>query len=169
MDMSRPDVRAHFDRLVRNIQAGDDSSSEELSRLLRPGVRFFIARSLDAVQVDDIAGDVLARVIKAIRERELHDPDHLLGYVRGVVQLRICSAGIDHRKPPRRNPEDGRLAGALSHLTGREREILTRFYMEGQAEDRILAEMRLSSSQFRELKSAVRAEIERIKDTCSRG
>jgi hypothetical protein len=169
MDISRPDVRAHFDRLVQNIRVGDDSSADELGRLLRPGVRFFIARSLAAVQVDEIARDVILRVIKAIREQELQDPDRLLAYVRGVVQLRICSAGIEHRKPARRDLIDARLAGALRRLSGREREILKRFYVMGQAEEQILTEMSLSSSEFRELKSTVRAELARIKGTCPRG
>ncbi|HVX67482.1 MAG TPA: hypothetical protein VHA11_12805 [Bryobacteraceae bacterium] len=164
--MSRPDRRAHFERLVQGIQAGDDSSAGELGRLLEPGVRFFIARSLASVPVDEIARDVVLRVIRAIRDGELRDPERLLGYVRGVVQLRICGAGLGHRRPARRDIEDGRMAGALSRLSGREREILKRFYVMGQAEDQILAEMSLSSTEFRQIKSAIRAELIRIRESC---
>lgn len=163
-----PAARVDFRRLVRNIQAGDKISADELGRLLNPGVRFVIARSLKAGQVDDLARDVIARVIRAIERNELRNPDQLLGYVRGMVQLRICAADMDHRRPPRRGPASSGMERALTGLSVREREILERFYVLGQDETRIVAEMSISAAQFRALKSTVKAQVARAKDNLYR-
>ena len=160
-----PAAGVDFRRLVRNIQAGDQISADELGRLLNPGVRFVIARSLEAGQVDDLARDVIARVIRAIQYNELGNPDRLLCYVRGLVQLRICGAAMEHRRPPRHDSASGGMENALAGLSVREREILERFYVLGQDETRIVADMSISATEFRALKSTVKAQVTRAKDS----
>ncbi len=160
--------RDDFNRLVRNIRAGDAASADELSQLLDPGIRFFLIRSLHSAAVNQAVLDVTARVIKAIQAGELQDGDRLLGYVRGVIQLRICGADLELRKPPRRDSAGARTADALKGLSDHEREILRRFYVLGQEESQILTEMNLSMFEFRSLKSSVREQIARAKESLFR-
>ena len=48
---------------------------------------------------------------------------------------------------------------ALSRLVERDREILTRYYLHEQSQDRICAEMGLTETQFRLLKSRAKARL----------
>ncbi len=166
--VARSVSRDDFHRLVTKIQDGDASAVDELTRLLDPGIRFFLSRSLHSSAVEQAVREVTLRVIKAIQNKELEDADRLLGYVRGVLQLRICGAALELRKPPRRDSAGARTADALRRLSDREREVLRRFYVLGQEESQILAEMNLTAFQFRSLKSAVREQIERERESTCR-
>jgi len=68
---------------------------------------------------------------------------------------------------PRGNPEEAAIfrqrleliRQVLDELPGRDREILTRFYIEEQGQDKICAEMGLTETQFRLLKSRAKARF----------
>ena len=47
----------------------------------------------------------------------------------------------------------------LGELSGKDREILTRFYLNEQAQEQICAEMDLTDTQFRLLKSRAKARF----------
>ena len=47
----------------------------------------------------------------------------------------------------------------LTELSGRDREILTRFYLQEESQEEICAEMVLSETQFRLLKSRAKARF----------
>ncbi len=47
----------------------------------------------------------------------------------------------------------------LAELSGRDREILTRFYLHEESQDEICAEMILTETQFRLLKSRAKARF----------
>jgi len=68
------------------------------------------------------------------------------------------------------SPQEGSLAderkrlidAVLKGLAPRDREILFRLYLDGQAQDRICAEMGLTETQFRLLKSRAKVKLEEL-------
>jgi len=68
---------------------------------------------------------------------------------------------------PRGNPEEsaifreriGLIRQVLAELSDRDREILTRFYVDEQGQDQICSEMALTETQFRLLKSRAKARF----------
>jgi RNA polymerase sigma-70 factor, ECF subfamily len=47
----------------------------------------------------------------------------------------------------------------LRNLSWRDREILTRFYLRGESQERVCSEMNLTGTQFRLLKSRAKARF----------
>jgi DNA-directed RNA polymerase specialized sigma24 family protein len=47
----------------------------------------------------------------------------------------------------------------LEEISTRDKEILTRFYLRGQSQEKICQEMRLTETQFRLLKSRAKARF----------
>ena len=162
--------------LVAGIRDGDASAMEELYRLFYQGVKFYLCRQLGLQELDDKIHDTFVIVVQAIRRGELREPERLMGYVRTVVRRQVAAhihQVIHHRRETvdlddgarladmRGNPEQiamveeqtGLMAQVLRTISRRDREILTRFYLQEQSQDEICNEMGLSETQFRLLKS----------------
>lgn len=162
--------------LVSNIRAGDSTAMEELYRLFYRGVRYYLCRQLGPQELDDKIHDTFVIVVQAIRRGELREPERLMGYVRTVVRRQVA-AHIDHAIHCRResieledgvrladirsNPEQiamvdeqaDLMAKVLRTLSRRDREILSRFYLQEQTQEEICEQMGLSETQFRLLKN----------------
>ena len=173
---------AHWEQLVEQIRVGDPAGMEELYRVFARGVRFYLCRQLGPQELDDKVHDTFLIVVKAIRRGELREPERLMGFVRTVVRRQVA-AHIDHAVQSRRdrvdvesgihivdsrsNPEEvlvvkqraQAVALALRSISGRDREILTRFYLLEQTQEEICHEMSLSETQFRLLKSRAKARF----------
>jgi RNA polymerase sigma factor (sigma-70 family) len=171
-----PTADVDWTELVQRIQRGDDSGMEELYRVFAGGVRFFLYRRLGADEIDDKIHDTFLIVVEAIRRGELREPERLMGFVRTVVR-RQAAGSIDRIVNMRRDsvdiddteriPDQQRSAEdtfafrqkvdlakrVLRELPERDREILVRFYLHEQTQERICREMDLSDTQFRLLKS----------------
>jgi RNA polymerase sigma-70 factor, ECF subfamily len=168
--------------LVARIQTGDDSGMEELYRLFARGIRFYLCRQLGMQELDDKVHDTFLIVVQAIRRGDLREPDRLMGFVRTVVRRQVA-AHIDqvvHSRRDemhldvgvrvadrRRNPEQNMahqqkgdfMRDILRQLSERDREILTRFYLHEDTQEEICAEMSLTETQFRLLKSRAKARF----------
>ena len=163
-------------RLVDKIRAGDAAAMEDLYRLFYRGVKFYLCRQLGLQELEDKIHDTFVIVVQAIRRGELREPERLMGYVRTVVRRQVA-AHIDQAVHNRReimeledgvrladsrnNPEQiamveeraGLMEQVLRTLSRRDREILTRFYLQEQGQDEICRDMGLTETQFRLLKS----------------
>jgi DNA-directed RNA polymerase specialized sigma subunit len=105
-----------------------------------------------------------------------------MGFVRTVVRRQVAAqidqavqtrreqAEIDKNRPMsdhRNTPEEAAILrqheqvaeAVLRSISGRDREILTRFYLREQTQEEICAEMNLSDTQFRLLKSRAKARF----------
>ncbi len=171
--------------LVERIHSGDESGMEELYQLFGRGIRYYLCRQLGHQELDDKVHDTFVIVVQAIRRGELREPDRLMGFVRTVVRRQVA-AYIDDAVHSRRdelnldlgirvadrrnNPEQSAafrqkvelMLEVLSALSERDREILTRFYLEEQTQESICREMVLSETQFRLLKSRAKARFGEI-------
>lgn len=168
--------------LVERIRAVESGAMEELYSLFSKGVRFYIYRHLGPDDIDDKVHDVFVIITQAIQQGELREPERLMGYVRTIVRRQIA-AYIDAAILARRTRIDVDFSSAVSDLKPdperiaidrqntelamrvlqgipkRDREVLTRFYLHEQSADQICQEMRLSSNQFRLIKSRAKARF----------
>ena len=168
--------------LVERIHGGDDSAMEELYRIFAKGVRFYLCRQLGGQEIDDKIHDTFLIVVKAIRRGDLREPERLMGFVRTVLRRQVA-AHIDHLvhrrrdhinldvgahvADARRNPEQvaafrekmALMVEVLEEMSERDRNILTRFYLQEQSQEQICKEMTLTETQFRLLKSRAKARF----------
>lgn len=167
--------------LVEQVRAGGPEAMEELYELLIAGLKLFFRRQLPPDTVEDRAHNVFLITLNAIRGGQLRDPARLAGFVRTVAQRQAADAirGLERGRQGqfeaveelladrRANPEEAlwerqrivRMRKALATLSPRDREILTRFYLEDQSAEAICAEMGLTETQFRLLKSRAKARL----------
>src|SRR5882762_10152602 len=168
--------------LVDSIKSGERSGMEELYRVFSRGVRFYLCRQLGPQDLDDKVHDTFVIVVQAITKGELREPERLMGFVRTVVRRQVA-AQIDRAVQNRREqaeidrtvsmsdhrntPEEAAILrqheevaeAVLRSISGRDREILTRFYLREQTQEEICGEMNLSDTQFRLLKSRAKARF----------
>ncbi len=168
--------------LVERIQAGDDAAMSELYVLFSRGIRFYLCRQLQSQEVDDKVHDTYVAVIQAIKRGDLRDPERLMGFVRTIVRRQVAGY-IGHAIQARReqvdveagnwvsdgksNPEQTAIdqqnaeimRSVLDSVSKKDREILTRFYLQEQTQERICDEMDLTETQFRLLKSRAKARF----------
>jgi RNA polymerase sigma factor (sigma-70 family) len=168
--------------LVESIQRCELGGMEELYRVFSRGVRFYLCRQLGPQDLDDKVHDTFVIVVQAIRKGELREPERLMGFVRTVVRRQVA-AQIDRAVQNRRDqaelettttvsdqrntPEEAAILrqheemaeAVLRSVSGRDRDILTRFYLLEQTQEEICEEMNLSETQFRLLKSRAKARF----------
>ena len=168
--------------MVARIQAGDGAGYEQLYRVLNRGLRYSLVRQLGPQDMEDKLHDVLLIVITAIRRGQLREPARLMGFVRTVAQRRVIQdieqAVYTRQKEiilepgteladKNQDPEKAMISrerieimkSALAHMPPRQREILERFYLREQTAEQICAEMSLTETQFRLMKSRAKAEF----------
>src|SRR5579864_1388401 len=173
---------ADWTELVERIHRGYESAMEELYRVFAKGIRFYLCRQLGGQEIDDKIHDTFLIVVKAIRRGDLREPERLMGFVRTVLRRQVA-AHIDHLvhrrrehinldmgsrvADARRNPEQRAalrekielMTEVLQEMSQRDRNILTRFYLQEQSQDQICEEMNLTETQFRLLKSRAKARF----------
>jgi RNA polymerase sigma-70 factor (ECF subfamily) len=168
--------------LVERIRAVETDGMEELYLLFSRGIRFYLCRQLGPQEFDDKVHDTFVLVVQAIRRGELREPERLMGFVRTIVRRqvaahidRVVHIRRDHLDletsarvaDPNGNPEQAAMfrqrteliQRVLGEMVDRDREILTRFYLEEEGQNQICSEMALTETQFRLLKSRAKARF----------
>jgi RNA polymerase sigma-70 factor (ECF subfamily) len=177
-----PGAYAGWVDLVDRIRTGQSDGMAELYQLFSKGIRFYLCRQLGPQELDDKIHDTFVVVVLAIRRGELREPERLMGFVRTIVRRQVAAhidKAVHSRREqieldsnvrvadPRDNPEEiaifrqrtELIQQVLGELSGRDREILTRFYLHEQSQDLICSEMDLTETQFRLLKSRAKARF----------
>jgi RNA polymerase sigma factor (sigma-70 family) len=155
---------------------------EEMYRMLSTGIRFLLYRQLGPHDLDDKVHDVFVIVTEAICNGELREPERLMGYVHTVVRRQVAShidravnlrrnrvdmdfqeALSDHRPDPEREAiareNFGLAMRVLKSIPKRDREVLTRFYLDEEPAEEICRIMDLTDTQFRLIKSRAKARF----------
>ena len=94
----------------------------------------------------------------------------IAGFIEGMVETRRKQVDIEFGNiipDEKLNPEnsaiskerDSLAASVLKTISARDREILTRFYLQEQSQEQICQEMSLTETQFRLLKSRAKAKF----------
>lgn len=168
--------------LVARLKTGDEDAMTELYRIFARGIRFYLCRHLGSQELDDKVHDTFLIVVQAIRRGDLREPERLMGFVRTIVRRQVAAyieeaiqrrkeqadmdAGVrlsDHGRTPEQAAMDKQrndlLMSVLHRMGDRDREILTRFYLDEQPQEQICEEMSLTETQFRLLKSRAKARF----------
>jgi RNA polymerase sigma-70 factor (ECF subfamily) len=179
---SEPSVYEDWSPLVERIQAGDPDGMAELYRVFSRGIRFYLCRQLGAQELDDKVHDTFLIVVQAIQRGELREPARLMGFVRTIVRRQVASyieSAVQTRRDvaeiesgisvvdAKRNPEEkvigkqevALMVEILRSMPERDRDILTRFYLNEQPQEQICEDMNLTDTQFRLLKSRAKAKF----------
>jgi RNA polymerase sigma-70 factor, ECF subfamily len=170
--------------VVARIREGDQSAEVELYQVFSRGIRFFILRKLGPDGLEDNVHDCFFESLKAIRRGQLRDPQRLMGFVRTIAnrkiaenigvrvveRSRLCSFEepfVANIATSKATPEAlviekervKQVRAAVAKMPGRERDILTRFYVMEQPKEQICEEMKLTETQFRLIKSRTKAKL----------
>lgn len=159
--------------LVRRIQEGDGTAEEELVATYGEGLAFVLRRwTRDREAADDLYQETLGRALEKLRSGELRNAASLPSFLRGLAwnlcidhyRRRTARGGReaplgDHVDPP--DPGAGQLASLLRREkaevvrrllaelpAARDRQVLTRFYLEEQDKERIRADLGLSPAEL---------------------
>jgi len=171
-----------FAELVPRIHADDAQAIAALYDFISRGMRPYLSRQLGPQDFQDKLHDVFLEVLHALRQGQLRDPERLMGFVRTVARRKVAvyiDAAMRNRRDhmematlftlassqptPEREAifqqQKEMVKQALAQMSRREREILWRFYIQGQHRIEICAEMGLTGTQFRLLKSRSKARF----------
>ena len=166
--------------MVDRIRGGDPAGMEELYALFAKGVRYFLWRQLGPIDLDDKVHDIFIVITQAIQRGDLREPERLMGYVRTVLRRQVAAyietavhvrhhltdmdptLNLSDRRPSPEHlvieQQDRDVAmRVLKGLPQREREVLIRFYLDEQTQERICRDMGLTETQFRLIKSRAKA------------
>jgi RNA polymerase sigma-70 factor (ECF subfamily) len=174
------DPQGPWPDLVRRVRSGDPAAMEDLYRVLSSGVRLRLARQLGSRDLNDRVHDLFVMVTESIRNGELRQPERLMGYVRTVERRQVASQ-IDYELREKKNTpadvwalrDDGaspeRFAieqqfsemarRILNRLRERDREVLSRFYIDEESGAEICRAMDLTETQYRLIKSRAKARF----------
>lgn len=171
--------------IVALIRQGDQRGEEMLYSLLSRGMKFMAIRKLGPEDGLDCFHDTMLVLIRRIRDGALQEAAALFGYARTIL-VREISEQLEKRRrlltvddfdavsfaiaDPHASPEAAMEAGqrvaamrrGLLALRPKEREILTRFYLQEQHAEKIQEEMNLTATQFRLLKSRSKQKLQQI-------
>ena len=169
-------------RVAERIALGDPAALEALYGLLNRTVRPYVNFRLRGEEADDLVHETLAIAVQQIRKGELRDPGALGPYLHRIARRQI-TALFSRRSQGRRRyvtkdpatmpvttdvtPETELLSRersalmlkGLGQLHHRDRELLTRFYLDGQTLPRICKDMQLTEAQARVFKSRAKAKL----------
>lgn len=171
-----------WSHLVERIRDGDPSGMEEMYKMFSTGIRFLLYRQLGPQDLDDKVHDVFVIITQAICNGELREPERLMGYVHTVVRRQVAShidravhlrrnrvdvdfqeSVSDQRPDPEREAIERESLGLamriLQSIPKRDREVLTRFYLNEEPAEEICRNMDLSETQFRLIKSRAKARF----------
>jgi RNA polymerase sigma-70 factor, ECF subfamily len=176
---------ADAETIVRLIQAGDPRGEELLYSVFTRGLRYLAIRKVGYEQADECVHDTFIALAKKIRDGALREPAALLKYARTILERMIVDIHRERRKwraevdfdylaltraddapsPEKAYESSTRtelMKRALQQLRPKEREILVRFYLEEQDQEKIRREMNLTHTQYRLLKSRSKSKLEQF-------
>lgn len=164
--------------MLHGVAVGDDAAGTKLYHHFAQ-IRNFFATRLPPEESEDRFHDVMLAVLRAIRLGGIREPESLRAYAwataHRVLKIRLirvieerksssdqeCESVQDLSPNPelvairRQNKEVA--IRVLAALPGQHREVLMRYYLHGQPRELIQAEMGLTATQFRLIKSRAKA------------
>jgi len=157
--------------IARRIQAGDRRAESEMAIRYGPGVAAILRRAAgERALADDLYQEVFRLTIEKLRAGALREPDKLPGFICQLARnlaighfrrerRRKDNADVDELVVPDPGPSplDQLLLGEKAALvrqvldeltTDRDRELLRRFYLDGDDKDQVCRQLGLSAVHF---------------------
>jgi RNA polymerase sigma factor (sigma-70 family) len=172
--------RIEWRTILNGIAAGDESAGAFLYDELLP-IRGFFAAKLSPGESEDRYHDVIVAVLRAIQVGGLRDAECIPAYawstaqrVRNmrlstIISQRELSSDVDFEmlSDEALDPESAAIrqqnkevaVRVLAALPEKHREVLIRYYLNGHTPAKIQADMGLTATQFRLIKSRAKAAL----------
>lgn len=171
--------------IVSLILSGDTRGEELLYETFSRGLRYLAMRYCPEY-AEDCTHDAILTVIQQIKQGQLETSAALPGYITIVLKRiawnrklkaerhdgnsEVFETIVHTKSDDRANPErmleirerSEILREGLKTLKPREREILSRFYLNGEKQEYICEQMHLTENQFRLMKSRSKQKLEAI-------
>lgn len=175
-----PDSSSEFCLLVNRIRHGDKGGELELYRMLSGRLKCFLGKAIGTDYAEDECHEVYMVMLRQIRSGNVREPKRLMGFIGTVMHRRIAkqiflkirsrlNVDVDCLDivEPGPSPEEQsakhqryqKMIQVLDDMSSRDREMLSRYYLREQTEAEICIEMRLTSTQFRLLKSRAKGRF----------
>lgn len=182
-----PPAEPAWEELAMRLQRGDRKAMQELYDIFYKGTRYMLFRHLGPDDLDDKVHDVFVAVNESIRKGELRDPSRLPGYIHTIVRRQIVDH-IERAANLRRNRVEFEEAicdlhpdpefeimerqnidialSVLQRISGRDREVLVRFYFNEETVEQICGALSLTATQFRLIKSRAKRRFGELGRRC---
>jgi len=164
-------IKPNLAEFVRRIIDGDPSAEEELVDRYKTGIAIIIRRIVTNDSVtEDLSQDTFLIALEKIRSGGVRQPERLSGFVCGVARnlAREHMRGMTNAKGQTeilhaadvRDPQPDQFERLLreekarivrqtiGELKPRDRDVITRFFLDEQDKSVICAELELTSQQF---------------------
>ncbi len=158
--------RMPLEELVERVHRGETAAIEELREVIAKGISFFLSRELGEADLEARVELTFGVVVRSLQRPEVGGAGGLMAQVVEAIRAQVIAHGGE---TPRRDASPGKtpafrrqlnsMRGILHALSAREREILTRFYLEEQTERQVCEQMGLTIPKFRRLKSRAAARF----------
>ena len=178
--------------IVQGIRHGDSDAESRLVERYSNGLRFLLLRRVhDDDRAQDLLQDTFYIAVSKLREIDLENPERLAGYLRGIAIRVALNAGRRRQREPRameaeaiaqipdREPRQfdhvarEQTQAAVHKLlksmpVKRDREILTRFYVEDQDKEEICKALNLDSLHFNRVLFRAKKRFRKILEKSAR-
>ena len=160
--------------VVERIAAGSEAAIAELYMSLRT-IRFFFERQIGPDRAEDAYHNLILALVRAIKQGGLQNPEALPAYAMTIARRKLyvhvgeairerqdvaadsahlaCPTSEDPEQLLLRSEREAIATRVLTALPTRQRETLTRFYLDGESAEAIQTSMGMTPNQFRLLKS----------------
>jgi RNA polymerase sigma factor (sigma-70 family) len=169
--------------LVQRVQNGDSVAEDDLARLFDK--RIFVtvfARTHDREAARDLTQEVLIALLKALRNGDVREPEHLAAFVYGIARNLVNNYFRRCTQQPRTDPLDDDLPvaarnddpdafdrmkmvqGMLERTDRIDRKILLMMLVQGYKAGEVASQLNLTSDVVRQRKSrALKKIVDRVK------
>lgn len=178
--------------IVQGIRDGDSGAESRLFERYSNGLRYLLLRRVhDDERAQDLLQDTFYIAISKLREIDLENPERLAGYLRGIaIRVALNAGRRRQREPyameaeavaqiPDREPRQFDEVAREQTLKAvhkllrsmpvkRDREILTRFYVEDQDKDEICKALNLDSLHFNRVLFRAKKRFRKILEKSTR-
>ncbi len=171
-----------WDGLVAGIRRNDESAIETFYRLFSSSLRaYFSQRLVDHAALADCTSECLVTALSGIHKGSLREPSKMTAYVWGIarnilrkaIQFRIAEremhADVEVSLLPNSAPDQEAdlllseqrqiISTLMSRLSPLGREILRRFYLEGDTPRQIQVDLGITETQFRLAKNRAKMRL----------
>ena len=157
--------------LVARIRAGDEEGVSRLREIFQGAIRYFLRRALGQHKLESRQKEVLALLIKNLRETPIDDPNRLASYVLTVLRQYIgsqitASPHLVSDKESNANGHLGAIRTMLAKIAAVDREALHRYYVGEETGEQICRALNITPIRFRTIRNTTRIVVtSRLKES----
>lgn len=165
-----------FSALLAAVRANNRDARDQLYAVFLEGFRSQLATKVESEHLDDVLHNTFGDILAAVHRGTVRDPDRFFGFVHGVIRRKYAHYVRDRVSeraraaqmgspeltgeadntavPPTQEDEQllrerrALLRAGIAELKLRDRELLTRFYLNEEEQESVCQSMGITVKQF---------------------